>query len=111
MPIYEFCCRKCRQRFSVLTLRVTERTVAVCPGCGSRAAERLLSRFSMPRSDAARTASLSDDANLADLNADDPKSAARWMRRMGREAGDDLGGDELAEMADEIERGGDNDDF
>jgi putative FmdB family regulatory protein len=105
MPIYEYRCRKCRKRFSVLTLRISERAVAECPKCGSRAADRLLSRFAMPKSEAARLDSLADPTALGDIDTDDPKSVGRWMRKMGREMGDELGGEDLDEMIDEVESG------
>ena len=110
MPIYEYRCRKCQRRFSVLTLRVGERAVAECPKCGSRAADRLMSRFAMPKSEAARLDALSDPSNLGDLDAEDPKSVGRWMRKMGREMGDELGGEDLDEMIDDVESGGGGED-
>ena len=110
MPIYEYRCRKCQRRFSVLTLRVSERAVAECPKCGSHAADRLMSRFAMPKSEAARLDALSDPNSLGDLDAEDPKSVGRWMRKMGREMGDELGGEDLDEMIDDVESGGGDDD-
>jgi len=106
MPIYEYRCRKCRKRFSLLTLRVSERAVPECTHCGSHAADRLMSRFAMPKSEAARLDAMSDPASLGGLDADDPKSVGRWMRKMGGEMGDELGGEDLDEMIDEMESGG-----
>jgi len=106
MPIYEYRCRKCQKRFSVLTLRVSERAVAECPKCGGRAADRLMSRFAMPKSEDARLDALSDPSSIGDLDAEDPKSVGRWMRKMGREMGDEFGGEDLDEMIDEAESGG-----
>jgi putative FmdB family regulatory protein len=115
MPIYEYRCRKCGKRFSVLTLRVSERVTTECPKCGGRAADRLMSRFAMPKSEEARLDALSDPSSLGDLDENDPKSVGRWMRKMGKEMGDDLGGEDLDEMMDEMESGGgaddDSDDF
>lgn len=105
MPIYEYRCRTCQKRFSVLTLRVSERAVVECPKCGSRAADRLMSRFAMPKSEAARLDSLADPSALGDVDADDPKSVGRWMRKMGREMGDEVGGEDFDEMIDEVESG------
>jgi putative FmdB family regulatory protein len=110
MPIYEYRCRKCGKRFSVLTLRASERASPECAKCGSRAADRLLSRFAVPRSEEARLESLSDPSRLGDLDESDPKSVGRWMRRMGREMGDDLGGADFDEMVDEMESAGAADD-
>jgi len=109
MPIYEYRCRDCQKRFTVLTLRISERARPHCDKCGSRRADRLLSRFAMPRSDAARQERLSDPSALSGIDESDPKSVARWMRKMGKEMGDDLGGGDFDQMVDEIETGGEAD--
>jgi putative FmdB family regulatory protein len=105
MPIYEFRCRKCRKRFSVLTLRVGESYELRCEHCGSSEADRLMSRFAMPKSEEARMESLADPSRFGDLDENDPKSMARWMREMGKEMGDEFGGDEFEQMVDELESG------
>jgi putative FmdB family regulatory protein len=110
MPIYEYRCRKCGKRFSVLTLRVSETPAPECTKCGSTAADRLLSRFAMPKSEETRLDSMSDPSNLAGVDENDPKSVARWMRKMGKEMGDDLGGEDFDQMMDEIEAGEDGSD-
>ncbi len=104
MPIYEYRCAACRRKVTVLTLRVSEAVDPVCDRCGSRDLTRLLSRFSMVRSDDARLDALADDAALGDVDEKDPKSMARWMRKMGSELGEDLG-DDFGDMVDEIEDG------
>ena len=106
MPIYEYRCTACGRKVSVLTLRVSEEVSLVCEHCGSRTLTRLMSRFAMLRSDDDRMDDLGDDA--AGLDENDPKSVARWMRKMGKELGDDAGGD-FDEMVDELEAGGDDD--
>jgi putative FmdB family regulatory protein len=106
MPIYEYRCTACRRKVSVLTLRVSEEVSPVCEHCGSRELTRLMSRFAMVRSDDDRMDDLGDDA--ADLDENDPKSVARWMRKMGKELGEDAG-DDFEEMVDELEAGGDDD--
>ena len=105
MPIYEYRCRKCGKRFSVLTLRVSETPIAQCGKCGSRAAVRLMSRFAMPKSEEARMESLADPSNLGGLDENDPKSVSRWMRKMGKEMGEEMGGEEFDQMVDEMESG------
>ncbi len=110
MPIYEYRCRKCGKRFSVLTLRVSETAAPQCEACGSRAADRLMSRFAMPKSEEARMESLADPSRLGGLDEDDPKSVARWMRKMGKEMGEDLGGEDFDQMVDEVEAGEGNGD-
>ena len=109
MPIYEFRCQGCRRRVQILTLRASEKVDAVCEHCGSRTLDRLMSRFAMRRSDESRLDSIADPAGFGDVDEGDPRSVARWMRRMGRELGDEVGGPEFDEMVDELESGGDSD--
>lgn len=104
MPIYEFRCRGCGRKVTVLTLRVSERVKAACEHCGGTQLDRLMSRFSLVRSDDQRLDDLADDASLGDVDESDPKSVARWMRRMGDELGPDAGED-FDELVDDIERG------
>jgi hypothetical protein len=52
-----------------------------------------MSRFATIRSEEDRLDSLADPSSLGDLNEDDPKSVARWMKKMGSEMGEDLGDD------------------
>jgi putative FmdB family regulatory protein len=108
MPIYEYRCATCRRKVTVLTLRVSEEVSPTCEHCGGRDLTRLMSRFSMVRSDDDRMDHLGDDA--AGLDENDPKSVARWMRKMGKELGDDAGED-FEEMVDDLEAGGGDDDL
>jgi putative FmdB family regulatory protein len=104
MPIYEYRCEQCRKKTSVLTLRVSEVVEPVCEHCGSKQLHRLMSRFAMVRSENDRLDALADPAALGDVDESDPKSMARWMRRMGEEVGDDLG-DDFGDMVDQLEAG------
>src|SRR5512139_1771751 len=110
MPIYEYRCRKCGKRFSVLTLRISEIPSVACDKCGSRAADRLMSRFAMPKSEDARMESLADPSKLEGLDENDPKSVSRWMRKMGKEMGDEFTGEDFDEMLNEVESGDASDD-
>lgn len=106
MPIYEYRCDQCRRKVTVLTLRVSESVEPVCDRCGSRTLTRLMSRFAMLRSEDDRLDALTDEAALAGVDENDPKSVARWMRKMGRELGEDAG-PEFDEMVEELEAGED----
>ena len=101
MPIYEYRCTACRRKVTVLTMRVSEAVDPVCEHCGSRDLTRLLSRFAMVRSEDARLDDLTSDAALGDVDESDPKSMARWMKKMGNELGEDLGED-FDSMTDEM---------
>lgn len=94
---------------SILTLRASETVDPVCEHCGGKRLTRLMSRFSMGRSDDARLDDISDPSALGGVDEKDPKSVARWMRKMGKELGEDAG-DDFDEMVDEMEAGGDDDD-
>jgi len=107
VPIYEYRCDDCRKKISILTLRVSEPVEAVCEHCGGRRLTRLMSRFATVRSDDARLDDLSDPSTLGGVDENDPKSVARWMRKMGRELGEDAG-DDFDEMIDEMEAGADD---
>ena len=106
MPLYEYRCTSCKKRVTLLTLRASETVDEVCDRCGARTLERLMSRFAMGRSDEARMESLADPSNLSGLDENDPGSVARWMKRMSREMGDEVGGgSDIDEMAEEMASG------
>jgi putative FmdB family regulatory protein len=107
MPLYEYRCTSCKKRVTLLTLRASETVDEVCDKCGSRSLQRLMSRFAMGKSDEARLDALSDPSSLGGLDENDPKSVARWMKKMGREMGDEMGGDaaDIDQMADEMASG------
>ena len=109
MPIYEYRCSACQRKVTILTLRASAEPDEVCDRCGSRDLTRLMSRFAMLRSEGDRLDDLADPSALGDLDENDPKSMARWMRKMGRELGDDAGED-FDEMVDGLEAGEGDDD-
>ncbi len=47
MPIYEFCCKKCKNEFEVLFRSSQEKKDIFCPKCGSEKTEKLVSLFGM----------------------------------------------------------------
>lgn len=93
MPIYEYHCHECRRRVSVLILAPSTAPAPRCPKCGGEALTRLMSRFTTVKSEEDRLESLADPSQYGDLDEDDPKSVARFMKKMGQELGEDLGGD------------------
>jgi hypothetical protein len=52
-----------------------------------------MSRFATVRSEEDRLDSLADPSAMGDVDENDPKSVARWMKKMGSEMGEDLGDD------------------
>jgi putative FmdB family regulatory protein len=100
MPIYEYQCGRCKKRVSLLIRSIATPPRPVCTHCGSRDLTRLFSRFAVVRSEESRFESLADPSKFGDLDENDPKSVARWAKRMGKELGEDLG-DDFDEMMEE----------
>ncbi len=121
MPIYEYACRGCRKKVSVFQRSMTTAVAASCPECGSTELSRLISKFSFHRSMPDFDDMSGLDDMMDDLDENDPKSVARWARRMGETMGEDLPPDfddqirrmEAGEMPDDDDLGGDGalDDF
>jgi putative FmdB family regulatory protein len=98
MPIYEYECRGCHRRVSVLVRSLSGAPSPRCPRCDSAELTRLMSRFATVKSEDARLDSFADPAQYGDLNENDPQSVARFVKRMGAEMGEDLGEDLDAAM-------------
>lgn len=109
MPIYEYTCHDCNRRVSLLwrSFADAESRTGVCPRCGGSHLTRLISRVAIVRSEGSR---LDDVANggeaLSGLDENDPKSLARFMRKMADETGEDLGA-EFEEVVGRLEAGED----
>jgi len=108
MPIYEFLCRECGRKMSALVMSRSRIAEVRCKRCGSADLEKLFSRFATVKSEDARLDSLADPSALGGLDENDPKSVARWMKKMGKEMGEDLG-DDLDEAVEEEMAGGGED--
>jgi len=106
MPIYEYRCAACRRRSSLYfqTFSAAERADPRCEHCGSADVSRLVSRVAFLKSEESRLDDLADDSSLADVDENDPRSLARWARKMGEQLGDEAG-DEFRDMVDQLESG------
>jgi putative FmdB family regulatory protein len=99
VPIYEFRCNACRRRISMFTRSIGAPESAECEHCGSADTSRLMSRVAVMRSGSGDSGGF-DESSLADVDENDPRSMARWVRKMSREMGEPLD----AHMEAEIER-------
>jgi len=108
MPIYEYRCGDCRRRVSLFyqTFSAAANAAPTCPTCGSANLSRLVSRVFQLKSEDAQLDDLSDPSTFGDVDENDPKSVARWARKLGQQMGEDLG-DDWQEMVDRIEAGDD----
>jgi len=93
VPIYEYECRGCSRRVSLLVRRIASPEAPRCPRCGSAELSRLMSRFATPKSEDARLEAATDPSQYGDIDENDPQAMASFVRRMGEEMGEDLGDD------------------
>jgi putative FmdB family regulatory protein len=105
VPIYEYRCHDCRRRVSLFFRSFSDiKDEPFCPRCGGSHLTRLISRVAVVRSEDSRLDDLSDPSMLGDLDENDPKSIARWMRRMSAETGEEMPS-EFDEVIDRLESG------
>lgn len=104
MPIYEYRCEDCGRRTTVLHRNMNEIKQPTCPKCEGQNLKRLISSVSYVRSEEARLESLADPSSWGDLDENDPKSLAKFMKKMSNEMGEDLG-PEFEEVVDRLEAG------
>jgi putative FmdB family regulatory protein len=104
MPIYEYRCEDCGRVSEFLLIKTDEIFVPQCKRCKSKKMSRVLSKVKVIRSEESRMESLADPSKWGDLDERDPKSMAKWMKKMGKELGEDMEGmDEEVDQAIEEE--------
>lgn len=106
MPIYEFRCRRCHKKTTALVMVRARIGDVRCASCGADDLERLWSRFATVKSEDARLDALAESAEMGGLDEQDPRSVARWMKRMGEEMGEDVGDEIDAALDEEFSGGG-----
>jgi putative FmdB family regulatory protein len=89
MPIYEYRCGKCGRRSSVFVRSMSVQVQPKCEHCGSARMSRLMSRVVVARG--AGSIGDLDESTFADVDESDPRSMARWARKMRDQLGDDAG--------------------
>jgi len=105
MPIYEYRCADCKKRVSIFFRSFAATSDPTCPNCGGTKLTRLVSRVATVKSEEARLESMSDPSNFGDVDENDPKSVARFMRKMSDQMGGEDLGPEFHEMVDRLEAG------
>ncbi len=99
MPIYEFRCASCRRRTSVFMRSLGAPSSAVCQHCGSGDLTRVFSRVAVLRAESDDVSGL-DESSFGGVDENDPRSVAKWVRKMSRQMGEPLD----AEMEADLER-------
>jgi putative FmdB family regulatory protein len=92
MPIYEYRCEDCGRVSEFLLIKTDEIFIPQCKKCKSKKMSRVLSKVRVIRSEENRMESLADPSKWGGLDEKDPKSIAKWAKRMGRELGEDMEG-------------------
>ena len=100
MPLYEFKCKECNKKFTVLCAISKRDEEKKCQHCKSSSTYRLVSKFKMVRSEEQILESLADPSKLSGLDENDPASMARWAKKMARDMGENMD-DEIDAMAQE----------
>jgi putative FmdB family regulatory protein len=102
MPIYEYECLDCNRMSSFLIMNLEKEISGLrCKKCGGPRLNRIVSRVNVVKSEESRLESLADPSKLGGLDENDPKSVARWMKKMGKEMGEEMGGEDFDQMVDE----------
>lgn len=105
MPIYEYRCHDCHRRVTIFFRSFSDsEDEPACPRCGGKQLTRLISRVAVVRSEEGHLDDLSDPSMLDGLDEEDPRSIARWMRKMSAESGEELPA-EFDEVMDRLEKG------
>ena len=100
MPIYEYRCNECGKISEFLLIKTDPTFIPQCKRCKSKKMSRVLSWVRVIRSEESRMERLADPSKWGGLDENDPKSMAKWMKRMGKEMGEDMGED-VDQMVDE----------
>jgi putative FmdB family regulatory protein len=108
MPLYDYTCLDCHQRFDVFMPFSEYGTRPItCPHCNSQAVRRGIPRVRVAKSEESRIDALSSDFSdpsaLAGLE-NDPQAMGRMMRKMGNEMGEEIS-PEFGEVVDRLEKG------
>jgi putative FmdB family regulatory protein len=105
MPIYEYWCETCKKTSSFLLLRTTEEVTPYCKVCGNKDVKKRVSRISLPRGEEKMMEKLLNPSRFSDLDENDPSSIERAVRRMGKDLGEELGGDFEEAMGEAMDNG------
>ncbi len=105
MPGYEYGCRDCRKRVVIYqSYEEYGRAPVRCPECGSDNLKRLIGRVRIAHSEDTHLETMADPDRWGDVDENDPRSMARFMRKMGSELGEELPA-EFDEVVDRLDAG------
>ncbi len=104
MPVYDFICNNCQQRFDVfLSYAEYGKQPVKCPHCGSQDVRRRMTKIRVAKSEESRMENMMDESALEGME-NDPKALGQMMKKMGNEMGEDLP-PEFDDVVDRLEAG------
>ena len=102
MPTYEFKCRQCRRKTSIVVQTYNPPSYAVCSSCGSEDTARVFSAFAYHRSESDRMAGLDTGTPRGDDYYRDSRNVGLWAKKRARELG--VEGETLNQLDDVVDR-------
>jgi putative FmdB family regulatory protein len=91
MPIYEYACRRCKEEFQTLIMSASDEGTLVCPTCGSRRLDRLISRVAYHQSEKDRLDSYDPGTRHGDGFYKDSRNIGLQAKKRAQQMGVDLG--------------------
>lgn len=104
MPLYEYRCLQCQRKSTILVRTPQAEVNPGCGICGNAKTIRVMSRVAVHKSWGDSMNLASDEDFPEDMNQQNPKEVAQWMRRMQDESGEELS-PEFDEMIEELQTG------
>ncbi len=103
MPIYEYNCSDCNQDVEVFFLSLTEASEEkpLCPECGGKKLERIISSVSVAKE---KTSPAAPGSQKQKTQKEDTKTLADTMNKADRKAKKEYG-DDFKEVATRLEKG------
>jgi putative FmdB family regulatory protein len=106
MPIYEYQCKSCKNRYSAILSMEDSDDVPACPDCGSEDVRKLVSSVAVVRSTQQKA---EDRANaVTEVDPSKPQEVAKYFRDHGSRFGEDdfRGTKEWHDAVDRVAEGG-----
>jgi len=91
MPIYEYQCLSCGNKFQKLILKDLEENELRCPGCDNQEIKRLISRVAYHMSEGDRLAGFDANVRQTDSFYQDSRNIGLSTQKRAQEMGVDLG--------------------
>ncbi|MDP2936832.1 MAG: zinc ribbon domain-containing protein [Dehalococcoidia bacterium] len=89
MPIYEYRCKSCGAKTSLLVLSLSRQAEVECQACGSQDLTRLFSAFAYHRSEGDRLSEVDTGRASGDEYYKDSRNVGLWAKKRVRELGAD----------------------